>query len=257
MPGPLRELVERAGRHQTVTLSAGLAFFGIISLAPALGLGLALLQLLWPPEAVAVVIETLRGTFAEALGLSALMEQVQGQAGSYLGLSLLIVLWPATTLASGWARALDAVGEDETPPALRGLTGRIKGLGLGLGMLAGLDLVIAAVTAGTIFAGGRAVALGGVVVLVVALVFVTCLALYRWFPARRRRPWSSIWPGAAWATAGVCVATVGFALALQLAGSLARRYPPALSTAVVVGLWLYAANACLLLGDEWNLMRGR
>jgi hypothetical protein len=35
-------------------------------------------------------------------------------------------------------------------------------------------------------------------------------------------------------------------------GQIDDRYPPALSTALVLGLWLYAANVCLLLGDELN-----
>lgn len=47
-----------------------------------------------------------------------------------------VLLWPATTLASGWRRALDAVGDQETPPVIRGLVGRVKGLGVGLVPLA-------------------------------------------------------------------------------------------------------------------------
>lgn len=61
--------------------------------------------------------------------------------------------------------------------------------------------------------------------------------------------------GAAWSTLGVAVVTVALALALTVADQLAQQYPPALSTAVVLGLWLYGANLSLLLGAELNTAR--
>ncbi|HWB72803.1 MAG TPA: YihY/virulence factor BrkB family protein [Egibacteraceae bacterium] len=257
VPQPLQELVERAGRHQTMTLAAGLAFLGLVSLGPALAVGMALLRGLTSPQTATAVVDALKATFPETLGLADLIGQMEGQVGRYAGLSLVVLLWPATSLASGWLRALDAISEEEATPALRGLVGRAKGLGLGLALLAGFVLVVATMVAGTAFAGRRAAALAGLLAVTPASLFVTCLALYRWFPSHRRRPWSLIWQGAAWATAGVFVATIGFALGLTLAEQLAGHYPPSLSTAIVVGLWLYGANACLLLGDEWNALRAR
>lgn len=256
-PQPLQELVERAGRHHTMTLAAGLAFLGLISLGPALAVGMAVLRGLTSPQTTKAVLDALKATFPETLGLAQLIGQMEGQVGRYAGLSLVLLLWPATSLASGWSRALDAIGEQDATPALRGLAGRAKGLGLGLTLLAGFVLVVATMVAGKAFAGRGTGALVGLLALTPAFLFATCLALYRWFPSQRRRPWSLIWPGAAWATAGVSVATVVFALGLTLAEQLAGHYPPSLSTAIVVGLWLYGANACLLLGDEWNTLRER
>jgi membrane protein len=251
VPGPLRRLADRVRRHQTLTLAAGLAFFGLVSFAPALGLGMALMRLVTSPQALDALVEALKDGVGATLSLGDLLDQMEGQAGRYAGLSLLVVLWPATTLASGWTRALDAVNEDDATPVLRGLWGRVRGLGVGLFMTTVLVGVVASIGYGTAVGADRLVGVVVAGVAAVGLLFVFCLLVYRWLPSASR-PWRSLTRGAAWATAGVVVATLGLVLLLTVVGQIDDRYPPALSTALVLGLWLYAANVCLLLGDELN-----
>lgn len=254
-PAVVPSLVDAARRHETLLLAGGLAFFGLISLPPAVAVGFGVLRLVASPEAASGLANNLQQVFPETLQLGELLNATQDRGGRYAGLGLVILLWPATTLASGWSRALDAVNEYEALPVARGLAGRLRGLGVGLALLVGVLALLAAVTAGSALVGQVAL-LVPVLGAGVAGVFGFCLALYRWLPSQRRS-WPALWRGAAWATAGTVVATTGFALALAGAGSLAQNYPAGLSTALVLGLWLYAANLSLLLGDEYNAWRAR
>lgn len=254
-PAVVPSLVDAARRHETLLLAGGLAFFGLISLPPAVAVGFGVLRLVASPEAASGLANNLQQVFPETLQLGELLKATQDRGGRYAGLGLVILLWPATTLASGWSRALDAVNEYEALPVARGLAGRLRGLGVGLALLVGVLALLAAVTAGSALVGQVAL-LGPVLGAGVAGVFGFCLALYRWLPSQRRS-WPALWRGAAWATAGTAVATTGFALALAGADSLAQNYPAGLSTALVLGLWLYAANLSLLLGDEYNAWRAR
>lgn len=254
VPEGLRTVIEGAARHQTTVLAGGLAFFGLLSLSPAVGVGLGLLRLLAPDALVSTLVDTLKNSFPDTLGLANLLEQMEDRAGRYAGVALLVLLWPATTLASGWRRALDAVCEQETTPGVRGLIGRLKGVAVGLGLLGGMLVLVAAMVATTAMAGQRGPAIAAIVVAAVTLQFGVSLLIYRFLP-RASLPWSRLWRGAAWSTLGVFLVTVALALALTIAEQFAEQYPPALSTAVVLGLWLYGANLSLLLGAELNTAR--
>lgn len=247
--------MEHAGRTHTVTIAAGLAFFGLISLAPAISFGFGVLRLALPDGLVSAMSDGLADTFPETLGLADLIDQMEDQAGRYAGLSLVILLWPATTMASGWTRALDAINDVDSTSGVRGLKGRARGLALGGVLLLAFLVLLGAVTASTALAGqGRTLWLMATAVVAVGMQFGLCLAIYRWLPSQSHGLASS-WRGATWATVGVVVSTAGFGLALTAADQLAERYPPALATAVVIGLWLYAANLSLLLGEEYNGIR--
>ncbi len=255
LPTTLRRVVERAIRHHTVTLAAGLAFFGLLSIGPAIGLGFALVRLLVSPEAADSLVELLRDTGSELLGLVDLLEQMEDRAPRYAGIALVVLLWPASTLASGWTRGLDAVMEIDSTGGVRGLRGRIAGLVPGAVLVAGLFVLLGTVTIGLGLVGADGVVLMALLpVGAVVFVFLLNLLIYRWLPSERR-PWSSLRAGAVWATAGVMLSTVGLALALTLGQKLTDSYPPALTTAIVLGLWIYGANTSLLLGAEYNEAR--
>jgi membrane protein len=252
VPGSLRKAVENAGRHHTLTLAAGLAFYGIISIGPAVGVGFGLVHLLVSPEALDALTNLLEDSLPHQLGLADLVDQMEDRAGRYAGIGLAVLLWPATTLASGWARALDAIAGFDATPGVRGLRGRLSGLLPGGILVAALFLLFAGVTFGVaLFGGDRVLLLVGILVGGVGLQFLFALAIYRWLPSRGR-PWQALWKGALLSTIGVIASTALFGFARALGEGLAERYPPSLTTAVVLGLWLYGANTALLLGAEYN-----
>lgn len=254
-PSPLLELVERARAHNVLVLGAGLAFFGLISLGPAIGIGFGLLRVLTPAETGTQLVELLQDVFPEQLGLGELLDQMEDRGGRYAGIGLAVLVWPATTLASGWTRALDDVMGADGAAGVRGIAGRARGLVPGIILAAGMLLLIGAVAFGTALLGED----GLVLLLVIgvgALLLQIALnvAVYRWLPSEPR-PWHELLPGALWSTAGVAISTIGLALALTFGEDLTDHYPPALITSIVLGLWLYGANASLLLGAEWNEIR--
>jgi uncharacterized BrkB/YihY/UPF0761 family membrane protein len=196
IPSVLVEIVENASRHQTLTLTlAGLAFFGIISIGPAVGVGFGLMRLVASPEAADSLVELLQDTFTEQFGLADLLEQMEDRAGRYAGIGLAVLLWPATTLASGWTRALDAIAEVDSAGGLRGLRGRLRAVAPAGILIAAMFLLFAVVTFGAaafqegpaLFAGLIA---GGIVV-----QYLLNLVIYRSLPSESW-PWSILWKGA-------------------------------------------------------------
>jgi membrane protein len=255
LPDNLRPVIANASSHHTVTLAAGLAFFGILSIGPAAAVGFGLLRFVVSADAADSLVDLLQGAFPEQIGLGDLLEQMEDNAGQYAGIGLAVLLWPATTLASGWARALDAITEADSAGGGRGLRGRLGGLVIGIVLVTGLFMLLAAATFGTALAGGEgALLVVAVVAGAVALQFVFNVVIYRWLPARRR-PVRDLWPGAVLATVAIVVVTIGLAVALLFGEGLAEQYPPSLTTPVVLGLWLYASNTALLLGAEYNHVR--
>jgi membrane protein len=254
-PTHLRLLFDRATDHNLLMLGAGLAFFGILSIGPAIGIVFGLMQLVTGPEASDRLVELLQNSFPEQLGLAELLEQAQDRGGRYAGIGLLVLLWPATTLASGWTRALDDIEGNESTGAVRGLAGRLRGLVPGAILIGAMLAAFIAVTFGTALVGEDGAAL--VIVLVIGTIVVQAafnLAILRWLPSEHR-PWHHLWPGALWATGGVLLSTIGLAVALSLGENLTQQYPPSLITSIVLGLWLYGANTSLLLGAEHNAIR--
>lgn len=177
LPPTLQRAIEGATQHHTLTLAAGLAFFGLLSFAPAVALSLGVLRLVVGDQAVQQLVGALQNSYSETLGFSQLLEQMQGQAVRYAGAGLVLLLWPATTLASGWTRALDAVEDNESPPGVRGVMGRLKGLALGLLLMVGVLGLL-----GATILGNRAIE-STLVVLLLGAVVAGAFA----FQARRRR----------------------------------------------------------------------
>jgi membrane protein len=254
IPSVIVEIVENASRHQTLTLAAGLAFFGIISIGPAVGVGFGLMRLVASPEAADSLVELLQDTFTEQFGLADLLEQMEDRAGRYAGIGLAVLLWPATTLASGWTRALDAIAEVDSAGGLRGLRGRLRALAPAGILIAAMFLLFAVVTFGAAAFDEGPVLFAGLIAGGIVVQYLLNLVIYRWLPTESW-PWSILWKGAGWATLGTILSTVGFGIALTLGEGIADQYPPALTTAIIIGGWLYAANASLLLGAEYLEVR--
>ncbi|QBI19597.1 hypothetical protein ER308_08555 [Egibacter rhizosphaerae] len=249
------ETLRGAGARNVLLLGAGLAFFGLISVGPSIAIGFGLLQFLASSEAVDAVIELLEDTPIDRFGLVDVLHEVEDQAGQIAGFSAVFLLWPATTLASGWARALnDAFGFEGPGPT--GLKGRLRGLIPGAVLLVAAFLLLIAVSFGTALVGeGVLIALVIVPGAIVVQLAVN-LVIYRWLPSEQL-PWRALWRGAVLATGGVVLGTLAFTAALVFVQGFGDQYPEQLATAIVLGLWLYLLNLALLTGAEYNAARRR
>jgi membrane protein len=250
VPSSWQEIVTSGRDHNLPILAAGLAFFGLISIGPAIAVGFAALQFIASPEAADAVIELLEDTPIDQFGLVDIMRDMEDEAGQFAGFSLLFLLWPATTLASGWTRALNDIFElDVEGPS--GLKGRLRGIAPGSVLLVAVFLVFLAATFGTALLGEGVLLALAIVPGAIAVQMGFNLVIYRYLPSHRLG-WGELWRGAGLATAGVVVGTLGFVALLTFSQDFADEYPEQLVTAIVLGFWLYVTNAALLAGAEYN-----
>ncbi len=255
VPSLWQDAVTRGRGHNLPILGAGLAFFGLISIGPAIAVGFGLLQFIASPDAVDAVIELLEDTPIDQFGLVDIMRDMEDQATQFAGFSLLFLLWPASTLASGWTRALNDIFElDAEGPS--GLKGRVRGLVPGSVLLFAVFLVFLAVSFGTALVGEGGLVAFAIIPGTIAIQFAFNLVIYRYLPSARIA-WSALWRGAGLATVGVVLGTLGFVALLTFSQDFADEYPEQLVTAIVLGFWLYATNVALLVGAEYSSARAR
>ena len=264
---PAREwghVLRRAGGHfmtaRLPLLSAGVAFFAVLSIAPVLVTALSVygavntpqqavqqlasLSRMLPPDVQPVVADQLTT-------ITAASTQVHTRRG-LTGLAL--ALWTATTAMSYLIDALTvAYHEDET----RGF-GRRTRLALvfvigGAVLLGGVIAAVGVVSRALADApqGERLIA-PLVIWLVLALLMVAGLAvLYRFAPDRRQARWRWISWGAAAATVLWLVASVGLFAYVRSLGTYESTYGSLAGVAISM-FWLWVSVALVLLGAAIN-----
>ncbi|TCM44897.1 YihY/virulence factor BrkB family protein [Kribbella sp. VKM Ac-2568] len=249
-----------AKADQVPLLAAGVAFFGFLSLFPAIVAAVLTYGLVADPTQIRSQVQDL----TEAMPASSrdlLLQQIDAltsaprqSLGIGLAIAVAAALWSA---AGGVGYLLTAVNlaydEDET----RGFVRRkLLALGMTLGAIVFVLLAIA------LFAAGAAIGedlptplrflLGALrLVLAVVLITVALAVVYRLGPDRDapRLRWVSI--GAGVATIIWLLASFGFSLYVETFGNYAKTYG-SLAAVVVLMLWLWLTAYAVLLGAEVN-----
>lgn len=241
-------------------LSAGIAFFAVLSIAPVLVTALAVYGAVNTPE------QALQQLSGAAHLLPAELEPVvadqlttitsaSGQVLTFRGLTgLIFALWTATTAATYLIDALTlAYHETETRSFLRR-----SALGLAL-VLAGALFLGAVVAAAGLVARAADAAPGPVRAVVellawpaLALGMVTALAvLYRFAPDRRRARWRWISGGATVATLLWLATTIGLFAYVQTLGSYESTYGSLAGVAISM-FWLWVSILLVVVGAALN-----
>ena len=237
--------------------SAALAFYGLVSVAPLVVVALWVTSLVVGQAQVHHVADDLARLAPRAVGIDRALERV-ADVGPTLGLvAVAAALWPATAYGSALARVLNRVGGE---PAATGL--RRRGAALLLVVPVPV-LVLASLLASYIGAtalgdGGVEVAVG--LALAVVAGFVTTVAtvavIYKVFP-RTPPDWRTALGGAEIAASAISVLSAGYVAYLRLGANFQRHYASdALTAVVLLGFWLFAANAALLVGYRAARRRG-
>ena len=247
----IRREAASARRDDLFLHAAALAFYGLVSVAPLVVVALWLTSLVVGKDELRRAASSL-GSFAPpALGADRALQRV-ADLGTRVGLVAVVgALWPATAYGSGLVRVFDRVtaGGDRE---LKGLRGR--GLALALvGLLPMLVLISLPAT----YAGAKVLGDGPVATalgLAVALLFgfvVTAGAvtvIYKVFP-HRPPEWRATLRGTLVAATGISLVSVGYVAYLRLAANFEERYASdALAAVVLLAVWLFLANAVLLVG---------
>lgn len=243
-------------------VAAGVAFYGLLALFPAITAIMALAGVVLDPGQVTEQVEAVSALMPEA-ATEIIIGQATSAAGSQegaLGLAALLglglAIWSASKGVGSLMEGMNVVhGETEDRGFVR-LTLTRLGLTLFLivGMISGL---VATIVLPSIL---QLLTLGATTELLIgvgrwaALIFLTILGLgvlYRYAPSRKPPKWRWLTPGAVLATIGWIAASGGFAFYVQNFGSYHETFG-ALAGVVILLMWLWISAYLILLGAEVN-----
>ena len=239
-------------------VAAGVAFYSMLALVPALVAVVSLYGLVAGPKEVSQQLSTLTKSMPRDVGelLRNMLKSTSSRSSGGLGVGFAVTLAGAVWSASSGMRALInglnvAYDEPESRKfaKLRGaaLLLTVFNLAITLGLLIVLLAAPKTLAHGT---AGTAVAIGRWPVLLVAIV-VSLAVIYRYGPDRDHPRWAWVSWGAAAATVGWIVASVLLAVYAANVGRFDRTYG-SLGGVVVLLLWLYLSALVILLGGEVN-----
>ena len=243
-------------------MAAGVAFFGVLAIFPALASLVALYGLVANPGDVAQNLGVVRPLLPpDAYGLletqvRSLVEVPQQRLGFASLFALLIALWSARAGVSGLMEGLNIVYREVDARSLvvqyaisLALTALLLMVAIvALLVMVALPAALQIVDFGPL--GAWLTALGPLLVLAVAVVFVIG-ALYRYGPHRAtaRKRWVS-W-GAVLATAVWLAASLLFSLYVANFANFNKTYG-SLGAIVALLFWFYVSAFVVLLGAELN-----
>ena len=255
----------RFGEVELTDRAAALAYYGFLSLFPALIVAVALLALFGSyPETYNSIMDTLRDAApGEAVNTvdSALKNVLRGQgAGGLLGFGLLFAFITASGAVGASIRSLEAI--NQTRDASSFVRGNVTRLWLtlalmGLMAVALLALLVAGPLFGTLAEAAGLGDSGRTMVswlrypLGFAALLAALLLLYTLGPAgTRRRPVEHL-PGAVLAGVLWVVASFGFSFYVSNFGSYDKTYGT-LGAVIVLLVWIYVGAIAVLVGALVN-----
>ena len=258
----LKRTWQETGADDLDLVSAGVAFYWMLALFPAMAALISLYGLFADPadvqrqmEAVAFLMP---GEVAQVIKGQLIAIVQAAPSGLSLGVlvSLVIAIYSATKGTTAIVQALNIAYEEEDRRGF--IRNTLLSLGLtvvgifaflvALGLIVLLPFVLRVVF---FDAAAESLALVGRWVLLAGLIFVVLVAVYRIAPNRRRAKLKWLVPGAALATFLWILGSLGFAWYVQAFGSYNKTYG-SIGAVIVTLLWLYVSAYIVLLGAELN-----
>jgi len=257
----LRVKDEIAADHVSL-VAAGVAFYALLAIFPAVTALMALAGLVMEPAQVTAQLESLVNLIPEEAANIILGQAVAvtGSEETGLGWAFLIGLGLALYSASKGVGSLMeglnvAYDEDET----RGFVSKlIWTLGLTLMLIGVLLLGLAATLAVPAVVAFLALPdwvetllTYGSWVLLAALTALALAVLYRYGPARDDAEWKWLTPGSIIACILWIVASIGFSIYVSNFGSYNESFG-SMAGAIILLMWLWISAFIVLLGAEFN-----
>lgn len=257
----LSRLREQISQDHVGVVAAGIAFYTLLSIFPAIAAFISVAGLILDPAEVAGEVSDLVAVLPESAG-AIIGDQVTKVAGGENTATGFVALAGFAIAVYGAMKSIltlieglnIAYGEQETRGIVRlyatafALTlGLIVGMALAIGVVVLLPVLLAlgdTQAAGSGLLWLRWPILAGIAVLGFALV-------YRIGPAKRSAGWRWISPGAVLGTALWIAGTVGFSLYARYFGSYTETYG-ALGGVVILLTWLWVSAYAMLMGAELN-----
>lgn len=250
------------GDDHVATFAAGVAFFGLLALFPAVGATIAFAALALDPIMIEIQLDGLLTALPPGAGeivqnqLRDVVATSHGGVGIAAILGLLVSVYSA---AKGMKVLIEAMNLAYDEKEKRGfLKLNLLAIGMTVGAILGLVAALAAMVAvpamldqlGLSRAGEVLVDYGRWVVLA-ALALFGLTALYRYGPSRNAPKWRWVGPGAAVATILWVAGSAVFSIYAANFGSYNETYG-ALGGVIVLLTWLWLSAYIVLLGAELN-----
>jgi membrane protein len=245
---------------QVPLLAAGVAFYALLSLFPAIIAGVSIYGLVANPDTVRAQLDKLTQLLspetAKLIGTQ--IQQITAGAGGALGLATVLGILTAMWSASAGMKALVtgvnmAYDETETRKFLK-LRGLALLLTLGAMVLMGIALLL--IVAFPAVTNDWPTALRWTAsilrwLLLAALLIAGLAVLYRYAPDRDEPRWSWVSWGSGVATVLWVLASIGFAIYATFFSNYNKTYG-ALAGIIILMFWLWLTAFVVLVGAELN-----
>ena len=259
----LKRVAKQVSADRVMTEAAGVTFFALLSVFPALAALVSLYGLVADPATIADQLKALAGVMPEG-GLSILSDQLHSLISvprGKLGFGVLIGLGTSLWSANQGMKALfDALNVVNSETETRGFLKRTAvTLAFTLGAIVFVVLAMAAVV--VLPAVLAFVGLGEVVELLLRvlrwpllLAMIACLLalVYRYAPDRERPRWQWVSWGGAFAAIAWVVGSAAFSWYVASFGTYDKTYG---SLGAVIGFmtWIWISTIIVLTGAELNV----
>lgn len=257
-----RRVFLRLGEENLSILSAGVAFYAMLAIFPALGAIVTLYALVSDPSEVEAHFNTISGILPDDVShiISQQLVALSSRASDSLGLrvffSLLLAVWSAHRGIDAIVRAITvAYRERETRGfiKLNALT-YILTLGAVLMIVVAMIVIVAVPTIlfflpTTTFTDQVTQIISWLVFL--SLVIVSLGLLYRFAPPRTPASWRWLSPGAIMATLLWVAGSAGFSYYVTRFATYDETYGP-LGAIIVLLVWFFMSAFAVLLGATLN-----
>jgi membrane protein len=255
-----KRTMQEVKKDQVPLLGAGVAFYSLLSLFPAVIAGVSIYGLVADPKTVqdqiSKLTEMLSPETAKIIGTQ--LTQVTSGAGGALGLATVIGILTALWSASSGMKAMITgvnLAYDETEARkfvkLRGLA-LLLTLGAMLLMGVALALIVGFPAVADSWQPALRWTVGILRWVLLAVLLVGALAvLYRVAPNRDEPRWSWLSWGSGIATLLWILASLGFSIYANSFGNYNKTYG-ALAGVIILMFWLYLTAVIVLVGAELN-----
>ncbi|MGE0310196.1 MAG: YihY/virulence factor BrkB family protein [Lautropia sp.] len=258
----LRRVVGEFGEDQVLLVAAGVTFYLLLAMVPALTALVSVYGLFADPADVERHLASLQGFLPggaqEVVGqqLNRLVAQSGGGLGFALAGSLLLALWSANAGTKALFTAMNVAYDEAEHRGFVRLTLITMGFTIGTGMLmiALLGSVVLLPNLASLLNLGAlvdgAIRLLSAVVLIAAGLAILA-ALYRWGPSRASARWRWITPGAIVALVVAALGSTAFSWYVGNFGSYNRTYG---SLGAIIGFmtWIWLMVTVVIGGAELN-----
>lgn len=261
----IRRTLTEFGRDQCTDLAAGLTYYAVLSVFPALIAFVSLLSLVGEAQRtqdflLSTLEQLVEPEFMETI--ETVLDQVTAAPGAGLGLAvgILVALWTASNYVNAFSRAMNRIHDAEEGRSFLKLRPLLYGVTAALIILVAAAALMLIVSGPLAEAIGATVGLGETAVTIwnwatpVVLLFVAAVGialLYYVTPNSRQ-------PGAKWISAGALLAIVVMVLATVGVGIYIANFANyeatygALAGVIIFLFWIYIMNVVLLLGAEFD-----